>query len=352
METIVSKDKFIQYAKIVDLLKENSGKENISLSIVDYDIIKEIKDAYKNNPKYAALINKIINAKEGEAVQVVEDYYNEVERQNDMNPEEEISKVFGISVDKINHLYLKNGKELFFFYSDYLERDVVLENNKKGKSIVDILKDIQDSDEKYQSDNPSENANNIMMDERIKSNIELDMYSPNEVLNRVNEIDSLTQDEKRLLNYLLKNAIKLDIKSINVENLFYITNNHEIKEITYNMDFKPVVSSLDREDTTAKEEFFNEDSNSNEEINSMLQDSNEDSNSNEDIDNMLQDSNEDNNEDSNENTNNLDKEKEAVKKLVLVNSSDKGFAGYLGLIAALSTIIALAILMLSIFKMF
>ena len=378
MEDLNNKQEFIRFAQIIDVIKENKSDKGFQISFSDMSYISQIINKYMSDPIYLELLNKIMNASRGEEIKIIEEFYKEqaLKEQKNEKPEEEIARAFGISADRISHLFLKNGKEIFHFYSEELKKDVVLENGKKGKSIDEALKEIQENNEKYTSDNPEENANNIMMDERLNNNLELNMYSPDEVMNHTAEISSLTEYEKTLLMYLLKNQEELKIKEINIENLFYITDNHEIKEIVFNKDFKPVVESPQGENNTneevnqdsteiveeekeEKEEEANQDStviveeekeeeNQNTNEKKQGEEDNYNKNSSQELNDMFSsDSNNYQNIDHKEDI----MKKNDVKKLVYKKDDEKGYIGYISLIAIISLFVTIGIVLLKILRL-
>ena len=319
------KEQFIRFANIADRVKGQNEEGKQLITLEEKAFAEELIEKMMNNPEYRELLEKIINAPQGDALPMVEEFFQEEkEKEMEGKPEEEqIAEVFGVSANQIKHLYLKNGKEIFSFYSPSLGRDIVLENSKKGKSITEILKELQEESDKYQSDNPEENSNDIMMDERLKSNIELPMYPPKEVEQHMAEVEALTPQEQTLLDHLITHAEELDIKLINIENLIYIDNNHEIKEITFDKDFKPVTSSPEGERNTEIEE----DSNSKEEIDSMV----------------LENTGE--KEDENE------KDKKDAKQLVYFNPDQYGYVSNLVFILAATCVVALSVFILLLFSM-
>lgn len=344
-----NKNIFIKFAQIADKAKTNTSEGN-QLSVEDTNFIKEIKNTFGNDPEYSKLIEEIVNAPYGQSKQVVENYFaklNEQKKEEEKSPEEEIAKVFGVSTDQVKHLYLNNGKEIFYFYSAELGKDIVLENDKKGKMMSEILEEIQNNNEKYQSDNPDTNTNDIMMDTRLNTNMELAMYPPEEVPNHEAEINELNADEIFLLRQLLNNADKLDIKLINIQNLFYIDSNHEVKEITFDMDFKPTIASptdeanADSAGEIKENDEMVEDNNLSSVPSDISSETNDESNELDDMFNMEEEEKDDNID---ANKKEEKKEQENVKKLVFYKENG-GFVTITLLVVALSSIIALLILL-------
>ena len=306
------KSKLLKFAQIIENLKSQGSSKEIQISLEDQTYLEQIRDTYIDKKEYFELINNIMNAPLGESISIVNDFYKNKEKEDieEKTTEEEISKTFGVDPSKIQHLFLKNGKEIFYFYSFELEKDIILENSNRGKSLTDILEENQASSKKYQLDNEENNTNQIMMDE---------------------DINYLNENEKKLLNYLLRNKEKLDIKSINIENLIYITNNHEIKEISFDKDFNPTISSPESEENDSSENQEDEkNDDSSDELNDMINDSNNE--------------NENDNENENEGT------KENNRQYVFTKKNEGGFIRYVELLILLTSILTILYLSLKLFS--
>ena len=335
------KAKLLKFAQIIENLKSQGSSKEIQISLEDQTYLEQIRDTYIDKKEYFELINNIMNAPLGESISIVNDFYKNKEKEDikEKTTEEEISKTFGVDPSKIQHLFLKNGKEIFYFYSFELEKDIILENSNRGKSLTDILEENQTSSKKYQLDNEENNTNQIMMDERLNTNLELKLYSPEEVLQHPADINYLNENEKKLLNYLLRNKEKLDIKSINIENLIYITNNHEIKEISFDKDFNPTISSPESEENDSSE-------NQEDEKNDDIQES---FNSSDELNDMINDSNNENeNDDENENEN--EGTKENNRQYVFTKKNEGGFIRYVELLILLTSILTILYLSLKLFS--
>lgn len=368
------KNQLLKFAQIIEQLKSQSN--GIQISIEDQSFLEQVRDTYMDNPEYFELLKNIMDAPLGGCISVLEEFYKkkEEEEKKDKNPEEEISKVFGVSPNQIQHLFLKNGKEVFFFYSFELEKDILLENSNKGKSLMEVLEEIQNNDEKYQMDSDEENTNHIMMDERLKNNLELEMVPVEEVLGHTSEIDQLNDDDKKLLNHLVSHKDELDIKEINIENLVYITNDHKLKEITFDKDFKPVVSSPESENiedsndpvqndtviedasvaaiaTVAAAPMIQQSIASFNNLDSMSNNNNsfggkEENHSSNEMNSMMEEAYQ--KEDEKEKEKEL--EKQDVKKLILVKKDEHGFVGYVELLVLISALFTLLFLSLKLFS--
>ena len=216
------------------------------------------------------LLKRIHALPDSERMNAVDEYFSkkaEKEEEPEKSEEEEIAKTFGVDVNKIEHKYLNNGNEIFSFYDANLGRQVILENNKKGKSLTEYLKEIQDKNEKYQTENSEANTNDILRDESNEENIELKMYTKEEILS--NELGNMNNKDIAKLNYLLRNYERLRIKGINLENLIYIDEDNKIHEAIINEKQEVVVATPDDANYSDSAYEQNEVDNSNEDSNEL-----------------------------------------------------------------------------------
>lgn len=301
---MVNKNRLLDYARLINKIMKNG---DYRLNDNDKETIRYIRELIKKNPNFSDLSDKLIDANgDEEKIRIIIDSYDDtIQKEDKESEEEQIASVFNVSTSGIQHLFLNGGKEVFYFYSESLGRDVVLENTKNGKSLTDILSELK-NDNEIDSFNDSKDD---LVDESLRSNLEVELYSPNEIKNNNDLAMSLNHNELILLNYLIKNADSLDIHLINVENLFYITSDHKIKEITFDRNYKPVVSEPEYEKNVENNNASNEEQDN-------LRDNN-------DIDEMFSD------QDSNNKDNNLEIELDKSgkqKMLKMDNYQENGFA--------------------------
>lgn len=200
------------------------------------DLMKKIKELYNSNDEYKNLIKKIHSLPSEERMKAIEDFFAKIDKQEENEKSEEvvISKIFGIDTQKIRHSYLENGKELFSFYDSKLDKEIVLENDKNGKPLVDKLKEIQNNNEKYQTDNAEENTNNILRDQRNNNDIELDMLTKEEINTQMARAANMSGADHKKLQFLLANYERLNIKGINMDNLVYLDEDNIVHEVIVN----------------------------------------------------------------------------------------------------------------------
>ena len=234
----MNKDRVIQYINL-----RNDYEMKTSMNIVriitdtDKQLINEINSYALQDKEFMNILNSMSNINPSERIKVIEEYFNKKEEVKEASVEEkEISKTFGIDISNINHKFLNNGNEIFYFYDLKLGRDVVLQNNKNGKTLVEQLKEMQQENEMFQTQNNEANTNNMLEQQINNSDIELKMVTLNDIRNNPNITNSMNKDDLNKLNYLINNYNNLNIKVINLENMLYIDNNNSIREVIYNKE--------------------------------------------------------------------------------------------------------------------
>ena len=229
----MEKDVFVRYVEMLHRFEELSkdGK-SINSDTIEASTILEIRQLVENNKKLMELLKRIHALPDNERMAAVEEYFskqNKKEEEPEKSEEEEIAKTFGVNVSEIDHKYLKNGHEIFSFYDSISGKQVILENNKKGKSLVECLQEIQEKNEKYQTDDEYDNSKSILKDKVNSESLELKMYTKEEILSIPGGLDSIRNEDAMILSYLLKNYDELGIKGINLDHLIYIDNDNKIQ---------------------------------------------------------------------------------------------------------------------------
>ena len=227
-EVSINRDMLKTYAKIWDEYKKNPG---FVFSNENRNIITIINNMAENDEKLMALLEQLRSSNDPDLV--IEEYFNNLQQVNKGSENESkiIAETFGIDISKIEHKYLKSGNEVFSFFDTSLGRQVVLENKKDGVSLVEQLKEIQVQNKNYQTSNDSLNTQNMLEDKALKENCELSMVPIEEVWEHLNQVQCLTIEDYRMLNFLIANAASLKISYINIENLVGIDKDGKIYEV-------------------------------------------------------------------------------------------------------------------------
>ena len=221
---------FIKFIKEQNNLSTNELKKISDIykrSKADMDL-KEILDKLAANPNSS---DKIIN-----------EYLNTI----DLSESEDsaLAQIYDVDTSDIEHKILEDGKEIIKFYCNKLNRVIVFEKEKNGMTLKEQLAEVQEENEQFQTSNPEKNTNDILEQERIYGDTELKMVPVNEIENYNYIIQKLSPEKRTSLNYMIRNASELHIDSINIENVFGITNNDygsKIYEAYYDVERNKVI---------------------------------------------------------------------------------------------------------------
>lgn len=253
----MNKDMYLDFKKYVEILeridKSAENNEILSFTPEERDAVRRVQVAASNDEELNKLLAQI-KENGSNREKLVEEFFNKTKKSN--SEEEEIAKVFGVDSRNIQTRTLDSGKVIFSFYDFKLNRLVVLENSKNGKSLSEYLEELQKENEEYQSTDEIGNATNIMDDQRKNTSMELEMIPINEVSQHENEIDQLSNEDREKLFFLLKNAESLGAVKVNIANLIYIDKDDNIREIVFDKDKNAVAADPDTdkvEDTPEKE---------------------------------------------------------------------------------------------------
>lgn len=250
-------DILLQYVELMNQHEELvSGTDSFShLTAKERETLGKVKEMSSRDIRMYRLSKKLREAPPSERKKIVDDFFAK-NIENSDKEEEVISKTFGIDVHKIRHKYLSSGKDLFCFYDDNLGREVVLENGQKGKSLISQLKEIQEEEEKFQTEDDAANAHDILMDERNRKNLELEFLSKEETLDRLSVMGGMRDEDLKKIHYLLYHYDRLQITGINIEDMVFIDSNYEIHEVTLDENENVIITtpSEDKGESNVMEE--------------------------------------------------------------------------------------------------
>ena len=235
----MNKEKMIEYIELYNNFQKY-GLKSEDFNDEQMLLINEGTEFVRNDPELIEIMNKPID----ERKKAIEDYYVKKEQTNTETDEiEAIKEVYGIDITNIENKKLDNGVEIFKFYAPKLQRTVVLQN-RQDLSLVEQLKNKQANNEQFQTNNDINNTNAMLEEERQKDNVELKMIYPSEIDNYRNTIDAMKPEDLKKLTYIIKNADVLNIKKINLQNLIYLDENDNLREVTYDSE-KDIVEDQD-----------------------------------------------------------------------------------------------------------
>lgn len=230
----MTKEQLIEY---VNLYNQFQNNPNMQFTNIELNIINRVQQEANNNPLLGQFLENIKNVNETERINLLNAYLNEEELKKQGEKEEEvIASTYGIDISKIEHKYLENGKEIFYFYDMKLGRNVILENKKEGMTLVEQLKQMQAQNQKFQTGTDEQNTNEMLNEQQNKENIEMKLIPLNELQNHMNEIQNMSVEEAQKLNFLIRNSEQLRINYINIENLVVIDIYGKLLEVRYDKE--------------------------------------------------------------------------------------------------------------------
>ena len=185
-----------------------------------------------NNPKYADLIKTINSVSSSNRIGILKDYlFNEETKK--LTNEELVSKIYGIDVSNIENFKLDNDINVFTFYDERLGRKRIIENLGR-ESLISQLKNIQELNIKYQTNDYEKNVNNILEDKALNNSNrqELNMVDINDYMAHPEDYGTLTNDTSLIISKIYNEKDNKKIKYINIDNMLLLTENNDVIEMT------------------------------------------------------------------------------------------------------------------------
>lgn len=229
----MNKEQLIEY---VNLYNQFQNNPNMQFSNEQLNLINEVHKEAQTNTLLANFLSSTAISNETERMRALNEYLTEQEIKKQVKEEKVIAETYGIDVSKIQHKYLDNGKEIFYFYDMKLGRNVVLENKKEGKTLVEQLKQMQVENEKYRVGNNEQNTYQMLSDQQNQDNAEMKMIPINEVQNHLSRLQNMSVEDVQKFHFLIKNAEDKGIGYINIENVFGIDQYGKIQEVKYDKE--------------------------------------------------------------------------------------------------------------------
>lgn len=196
--------------------------------------ILEVNNLCKTDPEFNEMVNKLKGSFSDESrMNILNDYLDQKELKEAKTNEEVISKTFGVDINDIEHKYLNSGKEIFSFYDPKIGRKRLLENPSDG-TLVEFLKEEQNNNEDFQSNDYKANSTAILNEKLKEKNIELKMIYIGDLNDHQKEIDNLEEKKKKCLDEILKNKEKLGVVYVNLEDIVALDKDGKIIEGAYN----------------------------------------------------------------------------------------------------------------------
>ena len=223
--------------------------------------ILEVNNLCKTDPEFNDMVNKLKGSFSDESrMNILNDYLDQKEIQEAKTNEEVISKTFGVDINDIEHKYLNSGKEIFSFYDPKIGRKRLLENPSDG-TLVEFLKEEQNNNEDFQSNDYKANSTAILNEKLKEKNIELKMIYIGDLNDHQKEIDNLEEKKKKCLDEILKNKEKLGVVYVNLEDIVALDKDGKIIEGAFNEEKQKAEVQSPKEANYRAQEISNENSN-------------------------------------------------------------------------------------------
>lgn len=245
--------------KNVKLFIKFLNNPNLStLNAEEKRAILEVNNLCKEDPEFNEMVNKLKGSFSDETrMNILNDYLNQKELKEAKSNEEAISKTFGVDINDIEHKYLNSGKEIFSFYDSKIGRKRLLENPSDG-TLVEFLKEEQNNNEDFQSNDYKANSTAILNEKLKEKNIELKMVYIGDLNDHQKEIDNLEEKKKKCLDEILKNKEKLGVVYVNLEDIVALDKDGKIIEGAYNDEKQKAEVQSPKEANYKAQEISNE----------------------------------------------------------------------------------------------
>ena len=245
--------------KNVKLFIKFLNNPNLStLNAEEKKAILEVNNLCKTDSEFNEMVNKLKGSFSDESrMNILNDYLNQKELKEAKSNEEVISKTFGVDINDIEHKYLNSGKEIFSFYDPKIGRKRLLENPSDG-TLVEFLKEEQNNNEDFQSNDYKANSTAILNEKLKEKNIELKMVYIGDLNDHQKEIDNLEEKKKKCLDEILKNKEKLGVVYVNLEDIVALDKDGKIIEGAYNDEKQKAEVQSPKEANYKAQEISNE----------------------------------------------------------------------------------------------
>ena len=245
--------------KNVKLFIKFLNNPNLSmLNTEEKEAILEVNNLCKTDPEFNEMVNKLKGSFSDETrMNMLNDYLNQKELKEAKSNEEVISKTFGVDINDIEHKYLNSGKEIFSFYDSKIGRKRLLENPSDG-TLVEFLKEEQNNNADFQSNDYKANSTAILNEKLKEKNIELKMVYIGDLNDHQKEIDNLEEKKKKCLDEILKNKEKLGVVYVNLEDIVALDKDGKIIEGAYNDEKQKAEVQSPKEANYKAQEISNE----------------------------------------------------------------------------------------------
>ena len=159
----------------------------------------------------------------------------EKEKQEKMPVEEEVAELFGLSLEDIEQVILKNGKQ---YFKITIGNEIRMIENRNGGTLLEQFRGIQDELSYAKSKDERLNAQEIFNHQLKHQNKEATLNSVKDFIGNDGEIDfsrfgALKKEEKDAATVLLNLYTRLELEYINLENSFAVDRNGRVISVDY-----------------------------------------------------------------------------------------------------------------------
>ena len=140
----MNRELLVQYIEILNKMEDSPYDVRMSHSELDVSILEYIEEQATNDLELSTLLKELKSLPSSERMAHVNEYLKNKEenvRASENNEEDQIAKIFGIDARDIQHLFLDSGSEIFCFYDSIMQRNIILENPKTGRSLLEQLEE-------------------------------------------------------------------------------------------------------------------------------------------------------------------------------------------------------------------
>ena len=225
----------VKYAHI-----KNVNSLDIKELLKNKELVIKIEDKRQQDPNLNEVVEQLqkCNFTKNELDKIKDLYEKYFGLEEPISEEEIIAEKFGVSIDKIDTVKLRNGEEVYRVI-DSNNKDIVLKKNDNNSSLEEELSEFSDSVE-FDS-NLENNAEDAAEYQRLHGYNELDFYTKEEINRKPELLDGLSIEQIEEIRVLTKMN---NVVFINPQNGLGLGINHQLIHADYN-SFKGTISVSD-----------------------------------------------------------------------------------------------------------
>ena len=134
----MEKEIFIRYVQMLHRFEKLSKEEfSIYSNTEEVKVITEVRKLVEHNAELMGLLKKIHSLPDNKRMEAVIEFFAKDKANNKIT--EDISQKYNINQNSVKKQFLSNGKEIVSFYSDDLNKQIILENKNNEFRELDLL---------------------------------------------------------------------------------------------------------------------------------------------------------------------------------------------------------------------